>query len=54
VRISLYAISSSGKNLQENKFMEPKYLLLSVEDRVATVTINRPDKGNSLSPQVLE
>lgn len=34
--------------------MEPKYLLLSVEDRVATVTINRPDKGNSLSPQVLE
>ncbi len=34
--------------------MDPKYLLLSVEDRVATVTINRPDKGNSLSPQVLE
>jgi len=25
--------------------MEPKYLLLSVEDHVATVTINRPDKG---------
>ena len=29
------------------------YLLLSIEDRVATVTINRPDKGNSLSPEVL-
>jgi enoyl-CoA hydratase/carnithine racemase len=34
--------------------MEPQYLLLSVEDKVATVTINRPDKGNSLAPQVLE
>lgn len=34
--------------------MELKYLLLSIEDRVATVTINRPDKGNSLAPQVLE
>ena len=30
-----------------------EYLLLSIEDRVATVTINRPDKGNSLSPEVL-
>jgi len=29
------------------------YLLLSIEDHVATVTINRPDKGNSLSPEVL-
>lgn len=34
--------------------MEPQYLLLSVENKVATVTINRPDKGNSLAPQVLE
>lgn len=34
--------------------MVPKYLLLSIENKVATVTINRPDKGNSLSPQVLE
>lgn len=33
--------------------MEPRYLVLSVEDKVATVTINRPDKGNSLSPEVL-
>lgn len=33
--------------------MELKHLLLSVESRVATVTINRPDKGNSLSPEVL-
>lgn len=33
--------------------MDARYLLLSVEDRVATVTINRPDKGNSLSPDVL-
>jgi len=30
-----------------------EYLLISIEDRVATVTINRPDKGNSLSPEVL-
>jgi enoyl-CoA hydratase/carnithine racemase len=34
--------------------METKYLLLSVEAKVATVTINRPDKGNSLAPEVLE
>ena len=30
-----------------------KFLLLKVESKVATVTINRPDKGNSLSPDVL-
>ncbi len=34
--------------------MEEKYLLFSVEEKVATVTINRPEKGNSLSPEVLE
>ncbi len=34
--------------------MDMKYLLLVIEDKVATVTINRPDKGNSLSPEVLE
>ncbi|MCK9393049.1 MAG: enoyl-CoA hydratase/isomerase family protein, partial [Syntrophales bacterium] len=34
--------------------MEMKYLLLSVEDKVATVTIHRPDKGNALAPEVLE
>jgi enoyl-CoA hydratase/carnithine racemase len=34
--------------------MTAQYLLLNVEEKVATVTINRPDKGNSLSPQVLE
>jgi enoyl-CoA hydratase/carnithine racemase len=33
--------------------METKYLLLSVDASVATVTINRPDKGNALSPEVL-
>jgi enoyl-CoA hydratase/carnithine racemase len=33
--------------------MEARYLILSIADRVATVTINRPDKGNSLSPEVL-
>lgn len=33
--------------------MELNYLLLSVGSNVATVTINRPDKGNSLSPAVL-
>jgi enoyl-CoA hydratase/carnithine racemase len=33
--------------------METNYLILSVEDKVATVTINRTDKGNSLSPEVL-
>ena len=33
--------------------MEMKHLLLSVASRVATVTIHRPDKGNSLSPKVL-
>jgi enoyl-CoA hydratase/carnithine racemase len=34
--------------------MELKYLLLSVDAKVATVTINRPDKGNALAPDVLE
>lgn len=33
--------------------MEARYLVLSVSEKVATVTINRPDKGNSLSPEVL-
>jgi enoyl-CoA hydratase len=33
--------------------MDAQYLLLTVEDNLATVTINRPDKGNSLSPDVL-
>lgn len=31
-----------------------KYLLLDVREKVATVTINRPDKGNALAPDVLE
>jgi hypothetical protein len=34
--------------------VEYKYLLLVVEDKVATVTIHRPDKGNALAPDVLE
>ena len=34
--------------------MKAEYLLLAVDARVATVTINRPDKGNSLAPEVLE
>ncbi len=34
--------------------MDLKYLLLTVDAKVATVTINRPDKGNALAPQVLE
>jgi enoyl-CoA hydratase/carnithine racemase len=34
--------------------MDWKYLLLSIEAKVATVTINRPDKGNALAPAVLE
>lgn len=34
--------------------MEYQFLLLDVADKVATVTINRPDKGNALSPVVLE
>jgi len=34
--------------------MDWKYLLLTVDAKVATVTINRPDKGNALAPQVLD
>jgi enoyl-CoA hydratase/carnithine racemase len=33
--------------------MDARYLVLSVSEGVAAVTINRPDKGNSLSPDVL-
>lgn len=34
--------------------MTYQYLLLAVEDRVATVSVHRPDKGNALAPGVLE
>jgi len=33
--------------------METEFLKLSIEDKVATVTIHRPDKRNALSPEVL-
>jgi enoyl-CoA hydratase len=33
--------------------METKFLKLSIEDKVATVTIYRPEKRNALSPEVL-
>ena len=34
--------------------MTYQYLLLAIADKVATVTIHRPDKGNALAPDVLE
>lgn len=34
--------------------MEYRYLLLEVADKVATVTLNRPEKGNALAPAVLD
>ena len=34
--------------------MDLKYLLMNVEEKVATVIINRPDKGNALAPFVLD
>ena len=34
--------------------MDLQYLLLEVDAKVATVTINRPDKGNALAPLVLD
>jgi enoyl-CoA hydratase/carnithine racemase len=34
--------------------MAYQYLLLDVADGVATITLHRPDKGNALSPTVLE
>ena len=34
--------------------MTYEYLLLDVDQRVATVTIHRPDKGNALAPGVLQ
>jgi len=34
--------------------MSSKYLNLTVKDRVGTVLINRPEKRNALSPEVLE
>ncbi|MEW6078319.1 MAG: enoyl-CoA hydratase/isomerase family protein [Thermodesulfobacteriota bacterium] len=33
--------------------MELKYHTMAVEERVAVITINRPEKGNALSPEVL-
>ena len=32
----------------------PQSLLFEVRERVARITLNRPDKRNTLSPQVLE
>lgn len=34
--------------------MNYQYLLLDVTDKIATVTINRPDKGNALVPDMLD
>ena len=34
--------------------MDLKYLLLHVDAKVATITINRPDKGNALAPFILD
>lgn len=49
------AVAGEIKTMKRRgKPMDLKYLLLSVEEKVATVTINRPDKGNALAPQVLE
>jgi enoyl-CoA hydratase/carnithine racemase len=44
---------------RHDKYREPsimpyQYLLLTVADKVATVTLHRPDKGNALAPDVLE
>ena len=33
--------------------MDTKYLKLDIKDKVATVTIYRPEKRNALSPEVL-
>jgi enoyl-CoA hydratase/carnithine racemase len=42
------------KNIPGERKMTPlKYLTCETQDHVALVTINRPDKGNSLSPDVL-
>ena len=34
--------------------MANQYLLLSVAQKVAAVTLHRPDKRNALAPEVLE
>ncbi len=39
--------------LKKEDHVETKYLKLDIDAKVATVTINRPTKGNSLSPDVL-
>ena len=37
-----------------NKYLrDPQYLLFDVKDRVARITLNRPDKRNTLSPSLL-
>jgi enoyl-CoA hydratase len=37
-----------------NKYLrEPQYLLFDVKERVARITLNRPDKRNTLSPSLL-
>lgn len=38
---------------EDEDAMNQKYLITAIEDKIALVTINRPDKGNALSPEVL-
>jgi enoyl-CoA hydratase/carnithine racemase len=40
--------------IEEPRAMSHTFLQLDVADRVATVTLHRPDKGNALAPAVLE
>src|SRR6476620_7546463 len=38
----------------EGKWLQrPQYILFNVEEAVARITLNRPDKRNALSPAVL-
>ena len=53
-RLAAAAVQKIREIRNNGGTMDLKYLLLSVDAKVATVTINRPDKGNALAPQVLD
>jgi len=52
--INLESINTiRNETVREDCAMSYNHLLLEVADAVATVTINRPEKGNALAPDVL-
>src|SRR3954471_4574854 len=53
-KLSAAGLGDHSITLVETTAMAYQYLLLTVDQKVATVTLHRPDKRNALAPEVLE